>query len=390
MATTEHHVVIVGAGAAGHAAVRTLRNEGHLGAITLVHGEKTPPYQRTLVNKAVLPGILAPEQITLSGLGDLGAEIVHGRAHHVERTTPGRVDLVLVDGRRLGADALLAASGSAPNRHVAGDERVLSLHTLQDAAQVRALLGEGLSGARVTILGAGLVGAETASELTKLGATVHLVARPVVPLASVLGHTVASRVVDLHREHVDAHFGRALVTLDCDPGEVRCTLDDGTRLASDVVMVAHGTVPASDWLTGRGGGISVDDRLRATGHVGVYAAGGVAVHRTLDEIAYRVDHWDAAAAQGAHAARVLLHDLAGAPDPGPYVPATGFTSRLHGHSLGGFGVALPGATQVPIAAPATSAVVTGLHAPGTGRLTALVGLDAARELAVLRTHLQRP
>jgi putative flavoprotein involved in K+ transport len=59
VATTEQHIVVAGAGAAGHSAASTLRQEGYTGPLTVVHGEAHPPYNRTLVNKAVLPGLLA-------------------------------------------------------------------------------------------------------------------------------------------------------------------------------------------------------------------------------------------------------------------------------------------------------------------------------------------
>ncbi|MHA7224347.1 hypothetical protein ACX80S_18915 [Arthrobacter sp. RHLT1-20] len=47
---------------------------------------------------------------------------------------------------------------------------------------------------------------------------------------------------------------------------------------------------------------------------------------------YGIDHWDAAAAQGAHAARAVLHDITGAPDPGPYTPDTGYTLTVYRQS----------------------------------------------------------
>ena len=39
-------VVIIGAGAAGHAAAETLRNEGYGGPITLLGADESPPYDR--------------------------------------------------------------------------------------------------------------------------------------------------------------------------------------------------------------------------------------------------------------------------------------------------------------------------------------------------------
>lgn len=396
MTTTQQHVVIAGAGAAGHSAASTLRREGYADAITLVHGEQMAPYNRTLVNKGLLPGILTAEQIALPGLDDLGVDLVRARVRQVAHESSEKFEVVLEDGRRLAGTALVAATGSTPRRldlaalGPEGPQRVLHLHTVQDAARARQLLGDDPSRTRVTLLGAGFIGAETASHLADLGAVVHLVSQPALPMAPALGHEVARRVADLHQAHVHAHFGRTLVDLSVDSDTVTVTLDDGTQLESDIALVAYGTVPSSRWLNGHTIGIEVDDRLRASDLPRTYAAGSVAIHTASDGTHYRLDHWDAATAQGAHAARVLLHDLADAPDPGPYLPTTGFTTILYRQPIAGYGVPVPGATQHQHHTATGSGILTTFHAASTQTLTAAAGLGAGRELTDLRDQLQRP
>ncbi|MBM6546159.1 hypothetical protein JNO54_08400 [Janibacter sp. YIM B02568] len=63
----------------------------------------------------------------------------------------------------------------------------------------------------------------------------------------------------------------------------------------------------------------------------------MAAHHHHELGTYRIDHWDDATAQGAHAASTLLHDLGLANDPGPYVPTSLFSARIHGHTLTGAG-----------------------------------------------------
>jgi 3-phenylpropionate/trans-cinnamate dioxygenase ferredoxin reductase subunit len=86
-------------------------------------------------------------------------------------------------------------------------------------------------------------------------------------------------------------------------------LGDGTRVACDHVVVGIGVRPASDWLKGCGlgsRGVAVDsDGRTALPHV--YAAGDVAC--PLDPLTGRhvsSGHWEAAARQGAAAARAML------------------------------------------------------------------------------------
>jgi NADPH-dependent 2,4-dienoyl-CoA reductase/sulfur reductase-like enzyme len=394
VATTEKHIVVAGAGAAGHSAASTLRQEGYTGPLTVVHGEAHPPYNRTLVNKAVLPGLLAPEQIALPPLDALDVRVLNARVAELDADA---TELVFEDGERLAYTALVAATGSTPRparlegwRDSDRPDRVLQMHTIEDAARIRDLLGKNPSRVSVTLLGAGFIGAETASYLADLGAAVHLVSQPALPLAPVLGDAIAQRVADLHRDHVRTHFGRTVVEVRASTESVTVTLDDGTVLESDLVVVAYGTVPEARWLYDRIDGVPVDDRLRAPYLRGVYAAGSVAVHTASTGQRYRVDHWDAATAQGAHAARTLLHDTVGAPDPGPYAPTTGFTLSLYRHPLAAYGVPVPDAQQRQLQASSDAGVLTTFHAPMSGALTAAAGLAAGRDLANLRGQLQRP
>jgi NADH dehydrogenase FAD-containing subunit len=65
---TKHHVVILGAGAAGTAAAETLADVPDV-TVTLVGKTGETPYNRTLVNKGVAIGLLTPEQAALTHNG---------------------------------------------------------------------------------------------------------------------------------------------------------------------------------------------------------------------------------------------------------------------------------------------------------------------------------
>jgi 3-phenylpropionate/trans-cinnamate dioxygenase ferredoxin reductase component len=384
-------VVVVGSGAAGHAAAATLRGEGFDGRVVLVHGEEGEPYLRTLVDKAILQGVLTAEQAALRVPPDV--ELVRARATGLDAA---RRTVVLADGRELAATALVVATGAAPRpgpvvdrapgvaRPDGGESRVVHLHTARDAERLRALLGPDPGRRTVTVLGAGFVGAETAAWLAGAGATVHLVARSRLPLAGPLGTAVARAVALRHEEHLDAHLGRRVEAVTERPDAVTVRLAGGTTLESDLAVVAHGTVPA---VPGASGGVDVDDRLAVPAAPGVFAVGAVAVHRDRRGRRFRTDHWDAAVAQGAHAARTALRHLAGGPDPGSYVPDAGFTLLLHGAQVAGFGVAVPGATPEHRTLDG-GGLLTEFRVGAD--LVAAVGLGATRELHAVRRDLRRP
>ena len=389
MIETSTGVVVAGAGAAGHSAATTLRREGYAGPLTVVHAETHASYNRTLVNKAVLQGLLTAEQIALPSLESLDVHLVHAGVVAIDADASV---LLLANGERLPYSTLIAATGSTPrsHHHLGETSRLLHIHTVDDAVRIRDLFGDDPGARSVTLLGAGFIGAETASYLADAGATVHLVSRPAIPLAGVLGEQIARRVTELHAAHVTTHFGRQVHAVSGHRDSVTVTLDDGQVLESDLVIAAHGTVSASAWATDTEEGIAVDDRLRAVGLHRAYAAGSVAVHTDRMGQSYRVDHWDAATGQGAHAARTLLHDHANGEDPGPYSPSTGFTLRLYRHAIAAYGVARPGAVERQHPTGDAEAILTTFHDPAHQNMTAAAGIGAARELLALRSQLERP
>lgn len=336
---SSHHVLILGAGAAGAEAARELVKHGDL-SVTLVGSTGEFPYNRTLVNKGVALGLLTPE---LAALPVPGGQPIADSARTVD------LDARIVrtaSGTNLPFESLIVATGSAPRpldpaipgvpaALTAG--RLTTLHSLADAVRVRDRLAGG--SARVVVLGGGLVAAETASLLHGAGHRVTMVTRSAVPGADAFGAVVAERLADAHRATVTTHFGHTLEALDVDGDSTVATLDDGTRLPADLVVVAHGTVPAgpAPWSDGA----AVDDRLRVDGTAAVYAAGGVATHHDGPG-SWRIDHWSDAAAQGQHAARTVLFDLGLAADPGPYAPRSPYAAVVHGRVLAAAGRTGPG------------------------------------------------
>ncbi len=350
-------VGIIGAGAAGTAAVKRLRQSEADLAVELLARTGEQPYNRTLVNKGVAIGLLEPEQ---AALPDTGVQLTAGTARSIDPLTR-QVHLDSGDTRTF--DGLLIASGSRPRTldesilgrdHAVSSGRLTTLHSLRDARQVREILATTPPPVRILILGGGLVAAETASLLSQAGHDIALIARSPLPGATAIGEDVASRLLELHRAQHATHVGRSPRAVHTQPGRITIELDDGTRVEGDLAIIAHGTMPAAPAPWTGPGGVPVDDHLRLLHgpQQRIYAAGGVAVHHHHELGTYRIDHWDDATAQGAHAATTLLHDFGLADDPGPYLPYSWFSARIHGHTLTGAGhPGLADATQTVSADP---------------------------------------
>lgn len=364
--TSPPQILILGAGAAGTAAARVLAPRDDV-RVTLLGPSGETPYSRMLI-KGIAFGPASPEAIKLP-LPDVP---ISSDSVVAVATTAREVELA--SGTRLSYDALVVATGSRaralPVDVVGGltaatTGRVSALHTLDDARRIREVLtGQGRR-ARVAIYGGGIIAAEAASILRDEGHSVVLISRSTIPGIGAFGVHVAERMAAEHSSRGTIHVGRTVQRVDVTDAGVVTTLDTASQVVADLLLVALGTTPAAPapWIDG----LDVDDRLRADAP-DVYAAGGVATHH--DALGtWRIDHWQDASAQGAHAAEVALHDLGLGDDPGPYRPRSPFMAMVYGRTIAGVGLTGDGGRLV-----AGDEFV--VHHERQGTVVGVTGIDA--------------
>ncbi|MCF1595200.1 NAD(P)/FAD-dependent oxidoreductase [Streptomyces muensis] len=301
-ADTLRRVVIVGASAAGLTAAETLRRSGHTGTITLIGDEPAAPYDRPPLSKEILNGAWGPDRLPLrteADLDALGLDTRYGRTaaslDRVART------VLLSDGTEVPYDGLIVATGVRPRRLPGAPAH--TLRTLDDALALKGRLGPGRS---LAVVGAGFLGAEAAAVAADLGTRVTLLEPASVPLAHAIGEDIGRVLAQAHLDHGVALRTGTGVT-EVVSGGVR--LDDGSVAEADTVLVAIGSRPNTEWLTGSG--LTLDDGLVCdefcAAAPGVYGAGDVARwHNPLFGTSMRVEHRTNAAEQGMAAARNLL------------------------------------------------------------------------------------
>jgi 3-phenylpropionate/trans-cinnamate dioxygenase ferredoxin reductase subunit len=328
-------IVIAGGGLAAQRAAETLRRAGYEGRLRIICAEPHRPYDRPPLSKAVLAG--AQDDLGLRPAAwyeDHGVELLLDRSA-ARLDCDGRA-LTLAGGEVLGYEQLLIATGSRPRRLplLDGFANVHTLRTIDDARALRAAL---VAGGRLVVVGAGLIGQEVAAAAARMGMQVTIVEAAAAPLAAVIGAEAGAWFADLHREEgVEVILGAQIVGVDAAAARARrnaaaaprdagaaagatpgrdaplataLTLHDGRRLACDHVVVGIGVQPALGWLAGSGldpRGIPIDAAGR-TPAPDVFAAGDAAA--TYDPVLRRHvpgGHWEAAARQGAAAARTML------------------------------------------------------------------------------------
>jgi len=113
----ERLFVIAGGGAAGYAAVQTLREEGFKGRLVLITRENHLPYDRPNLSKEYLQGNAEPEWLPLRSADfftEHDVEVMQGK--EITRIDAAKKTIRFADGEVLSADALLIATGGEPRR----------------------------------------------------------------------------------------------------------------------------------------------------------------------------------------------------------------------------------------------------------------------------------
>ncbi|MFJ6572204.1 NAD(P)/FAD-dependent oxidoreductase [Streptomyces sp. NPDC091292] len=337
--TARTRVLVVGASASGLATAEALRRKGYAGRITVLGDEPHAPYDRPPLSKQILSGAWEASRAALRTqdvLAALDAEFLLGDpavaldpAARTVRTESGRVlradSVVIATGMR--ARVLPAPEGGLSGVHV--------LRTLDDALTLRRDL---LGCSRLVVVGEGVLGSEIAATARTLGVEVTLAGPLAAPMALQVGPLVSQLLADLHRERgVRLRLGEGVVGLTGQAGGrvAGVRLGSGEVLPADVVVVAIGATPATEWLADSGlrldNGVVCDARCRAA--EGIYAVGDVARwrHERLDRLV-RLENRTNATEQAAAVAGVICGE-----DrlyvPVPYFWTDQFDAKLQVHGF---------------------------------------------------------
>jgi NADH:quinone reductase (non-electrogenic) len=268
------HIVVLGAGYSGQAAAnlaaRTLDAE-----VTLVNERDV------FVERVRMHQLAAGQDLRRTPLTDLlrgsGVRLVVDRVTAID---PAEHTVILATGEPIHYDKLVYALGSHADMAAAPGvaEHAYTVTTAEAAARLRERVA---AGGTVTVVGGGLTGIESASELAE--------SNPDLKVRLLTGDVLGARLSERARRHLHRTFAGLGVEVreEVMVSEVRAdgvVLADGEHVPSDfVVWTAGFTVPPLAREAGvavdEHGRMLVDETMRSVSHPDIYGAGdAAAVH----------------------------------------------------------------------------------------------------------------
>ncbi|MCH4170788.1 MAG: FAD-dependent oxidoreductase [Lactobacillus sp.] len=144
-------------------------------------------------------------------------------------------------------DELLLATGASPTlppvKNLAEADNAFVLRTIDNADAIKAFIDDNHP-KHVAILGGGAIGIELAESFDTLGLAVTIIERSST-IASPYDAEIAEIVTkELHKHNIEILTGHSVASLDNDKHEL--LLDDGTRLAADMIFIGTGVRPNTE------------------------------------------------------------------------------------------------------------------------------------------------
>jgi 3-phenylpropionate/trans-cinnamate dioxygenase ferredoxin reductase subunit len=274
-------VVIVGAGLAGFTVARRLRELDYQGAISLFGNEAVAPYDRPPLSKDILKGEKTADDVRLQDRAFYEERDI--QLHVSAQVTRIRPEdrTVEIGSEELGYDSLILATGATIRPLPDQMTRDLGgIYGLRDLSDAQALEHAFRAARRVLVIGGGYIGLEVAAAARSRGLEVTVLEAAPRILGRVAAAPTADIIRALHRhEGVDIHENTRIVAFTGDGHVTGATLSDGTRLATDCVVVGIGVSPNTGLAESAGleidDGIVVDD-ICQTSRPGIWAAGDCA------------------------------------------------------------------------------------------------------------------
>jgi NAD(P)H-nitrite reductase large subunit len=294
---TREQFLIVGAGIAGVSAAKAIRERNRTCSITIINGEESLPYNRPMLTKNLFGQSIADQFVIFDEQWYIDNNITlvsDQRAAAID--TAGRI-ITLESGARLMYDKCVLALGArnfVPPIPGANLANIFGIRTQADARRVRNAC-EGAT--RAVIIGGGVLGIETASEMVKRNMDVTIVEAAPRLLAGKIAPRASDMLAEILRgAGANLYLGAQAREIAGDSRASAVRLESGAELPADIVIISTGI--RANISVAKSAGLAADRGIAVDAHMKtsaprVYACGDCA---SFDGFSYGL--WAEAAAMG--------------------------------------------------------------------------------------------
>jgi len=281
MKKTNYPLIIIGASITAISVIRTMRQNGDVRPILLIHGEDRLPYKRTKINKHMVRGFEkeAFKMADEKWYADNDVTLLYDWVEGIDRMNK---QVYTKLGHELSYQKLVLATGAvAVVPHISGIDNS-DVHKVQNALDVDRLLGACKENERFLIIGGGVEGIETADQLIRKGKQVILANRMKYPLLKLFPEAIVNHLEkEMTKKGVILLGGVSVSTVQKQAdGSYTLTLK-GKTYAFDAIVACTGAMPNVDLA--RKANLKVErgvvvDAFMQTNDPDILAAGDVAQH----------------------------------------------------------------------------------------------------------------
>ncbi len=273
-------VVVIGGGSAAYQLVRSFRERDADTPVLLITGDDGADYPKPQLSHG-FSRKLQPRDLVQRSAEQLAAEF------NISIKTHTRVDAIDAGAKTISCQNetlvyrdLVLALGSSPWVPPLQGSAVDQVITLNNLADYQTYLQRLAKGARVLVIGAGLIGVEIAMDLAEGGKQVALSDLAPRTVSSLLPEFVGQELeATLMRKGCQLYLGRSVASIDSSDGGIRVRLSCGDTFEVDTVVAAAGVRPRIELAQEAGlqvnRGIQVNQHLQSSVE-NIYALGDCA------------------------------------------------------------------------------------------------------------------
>ena len=281
----KYEYVIIGNSAAAAGCIEGIRETDKKGSIAVISDEKYHIYSRPLISY-LLKGDVSEKQMSYRPADFYKANNVETLLGKRAVSVDSKTKVVeLETGEKVEYGKLLLATGSKPFvPPMEGLDSVRNRFSFMKWDDVKAIEKVVKKGAKVLIIGAGLIGLKATEALEHFG-----VEMTVIDLADrILPSILDKQTSEIMQKHIEAHGVKFLLGTSAKSfrGNV-ATLTNGDELQFDILITAVGVRPNTELAESAGGkverGILTDKKQAVKGVKNIYAAGDCTISEDITD-----------------------------------------------------------------------------------------------------------